>query len=114
MTGTERKIQMAKGKDSDYCVEMYKSILQLEDLEQCRRFFQDLCSMTELAAMEQRYTVAKMLYEGRVYTEIGNETRASSATISRVNRMLNYGENALREIFDKEKKEKEERTGEAK
>lgn len=114
MTGTERKIQMAKGKDSDYCVEMYKSILQLEDLEQCRRFFQDLCSMTELAAMEQRYTVAKMLYEGRVYTEIGNETRASSATISRVNRMLNYGENALREIFDKEKKEKEERTEEAK
>ena len=114
MTGTERKIQMAKGKDSDYCVEMYKSILQLEDLEQCRRFFQDLCSMTELAAMEQRYTVAKMLYEGRVYTEIGNETRASSATISRVNRMLNYVENALREIFYKEKKEKEERTGEAK
>lgn len=114
MTGTERKIQMAKGKDSDYCVEMYKSILQLEDLEQCRRFFQDLCSMTELAAMEQRYTVAKMLYEGRVYTEIGNETRASSATISRVNRMLNYGENALREIFDKEKKEKEERTEEEK
>nr|WP_296005640.1 YerC/YecD family TrpR-related protein [uncultured Blautia sp.] len=112
MTGTERKIQMAKGKDSDYCVEMYKSILQLEDLEQCRRFFQDLCSMTELAAMEQRYTVAKMLYEGRVYTEIGNETRASSATISRVNRMLNYGENALREIFDKEKKE--ERTEEEK
>lgn len=105
---------MAKGKDSDYCVEMYKSILQLEDLEQCRRFFQDLCSMTELAAMEQRYTVAKMLYEGRVYTEIGNETRASSATISRVNRMLNYGENALREIFDKEKKEKEERTEEEK
>nr|WP_297874060.1 YerC/YecD family TrpR-related protein [uncultured Blautia sp.] len=103
---------MAKGKDSDYCVEMYKSILQLEDLEQCRRFFQDLCSMTELAAMEQRYTVAKMLYEGRVYTEIGNETRASSATISRVNRMLNYGENALREIFDKEKKE--ERTEEEK
>ena len=105
---------MAKGKDSDYCVEMYKSILQLENLEQCRRFFQDLCSMTELAAMEQRYTVAKMLYEGRVYTEIRNEARASSATISRVNRMLNYGENALREIFDKEKKEKEERTEEAK
>ena len=105
---------MAKGKDSDYCVEMYEGILRLENLEQCRRFFQDLCSMTELAAMEQRYTVAKMLYEGRVYTEIGNETRASSATISRVNRMLNYGENALREIFDKEKKEKEERMEEAK
>ena len=105
---------MAKEKDSDYCTEMYESILRLENLEQCRRFFQDLCSMTELTAMEQRYTVAKMLYEGKVYTEIGNKTRASSATISRVNRMLNYGENAMREIFDKEKKEKEERMEEAK
>lgn len=101
-------------KDNDYGTEMYESILRLENLEQCRRFFQDLCSMTELAAMEQRYTVAKMLYEGRVYTEIGSKTRASSATISRVNRMLNYGENAMKEIFDKEKKEKEERMEEAK
>lgn len=103
----EREIRMDKGRNNDYCVEMYESILRLENLEQCRLFFQDLCSMTELTAMEQRYTVAKMLYEGRVYTEIGNETHASSATISRVNRMLNYGENALREVFDKEKEEKE-------
>lgn len=93
---------MAKGSEHDYCTEMYESILRLETVEQCRRFFRDLCSMTELAAMEQRYTVAKMLYEGKVYTEIGNEIHASSATISRVKRMLNYGENALKEIFDKE------------
>lgn len=99
---------MAKGTDSDYCVEMYESILRLENVDQCRRFFQDLCSVTELAALEQRYTVAKMLYQGKVYTEIGNETRASSATISRVNRMLNYGENAIREIFDKETQERKD------
>ena len=55
--------------------------------------------------MEQRYMVAKMLYEGKVYTEIGSEIHASSATISRVKRMLTSGEDGLREIFDKERKE---------
>lgn len=98
---------MAKKIEHDYCMEMYESILQLENVDQCKRFFQDLCSMTELASMEQRYTVAKMLYQGKVYTEIGNETHASSATISQVNRMLNYGENAIKEIFDKEAKKEE-------
>lgn len=91
-----------KKEQHDYSRDMYESILHLENVEQCRRFFLDLCSMTELSAMEQRYTVAKMLYEGKVYTEISNVTRASSATISRVNRMLNYGENALKEIFEKD------------
>ena len=89
---------------------LYESILRLKDLDQCERFFSDLCSMTELSAMEQRFMVAKMLYEGKVYTEIYEKTHASSATISRVNRALNYGADALREVFasmEKERTEKE-------
>ncbi len=91
---------MAKARDYEKNRELYESILKLKDLDQCERFFKDLCSITELNAMEQRFMVAKMLYEGKVYTEICEKTHASSATISRVNRALNYGENALREVFD--------------
>ena len=74
---------------------LYEQIVALQDVEACYRFFQDLCSITELRAMEQRYDVAKLLYEGKVYTDIVETTGASSATISRVNRALKYGENGL-------------------
>ena len=90
---------MAKSCENETNKELYETILNLKDLDQCLRFFKDLCSITELNAMEQRFLVAKMLYEGKVYTEICEQTHASSATISRVNRALNYGENALREVF---------------
>ncbi len=95
---------MAKIRDKEKSRELYESILKLKDLDQCERFFKDLCSITELNAMEQRFMVAKMLYEGKVYTEICEKTHASSATISRVNRALNYGENALREVFENQEK----------
>ena len=78
---------------------LYKAILELKDEDECRRFFQDLCSMTELSAMEQRFEVARLLYQGRVYTEILGQTGASSATISRVNRALNYSADGLRDLF---------------
>ena len=104
--GERKGCLMSKAMEQNYCTEMYKSILKLESVEQCRRFFLDLCSPAELSAMEQRYMVAKMLYEGKVYTEIGSEIHASSATISRVKRMLTSGEDGLREIFDQERKEK--------
>ena len=71
--------------------ELYKGILTLETLEECRRFFDDLCTVQELKALSQRFQVAGMLREGKVYSEIRRETGASSATVSRVNRMLNYG-----------------------
>lgn len=90
---------MAKSCENETNKELYETILNLKDLDQCIRFFKDLCSITELNAMEQRFLVAKMLHEGKVYTEICEQTHASSATISRVNRALNYGENALREVF---------------
>lgn len=95
---------MAKIRDNEKSRELYETILNLKDLDQCERFFKDLCSITELNAMEQRFMVAKMLYEGKVYTEICEKTHASSATISRVNRALNYGENALREVFGNQEK----------
>ena len=80
---------------------MYEAILTLKDVEECRRFFEDLCAMTELTSIEQRFEVAKMLHQDRVYTEIKEKTNASSATISRVNRMLNYGTGCVAEILDR-------------
>ena len=61
---------------------LHEQIVALKDEEACYRFFQDLCSITELRAMEQRYDVAKLLYEGKVYTDIVETTGASSARIS--------------------------------
>ena len=74
---------------------LYEAILRLETLEDCIRFFDDLCAVTELRTMEQRYAVAGCLLQGKVYSEIRRETGASSATVSRVNRMLNYGTGKL-------------------
>ena len=71
---------------------LYEAILRLGSLEECIRFFDDLCAVTELRTLEQRYDVACCLQEGKVYSEIRRETGASSATVSRVNRMLNYGQ----------------------
>ncbi len=82
---------------------LYEQIMTLKDVDACYRFFQDLCSITELRAMEQRFDVARLLYDGKVYTEIVEQTGASSATISRVNRALKYGENGLLEAFEGDK-----------
>lgn len=84
---------------------LYEQIALLENVEACYRFFQDLCSITELRAMEQRFDVAKLLYEGKVYTEIVESTGASSATISRVNRALKYGESGLLDAFEQSDQE---------
>lgn len=70
---------------------LYRAILRLNNLDDCIRFFDDLCAVTELRTLEQRYDVASCLVQGKVYSEIRRETGASSATVSRVNRMLNYG-----------------------
>ena len=76
---------------------LYQAILRLDNLDDCIRFFDDLCAVTELRTLEQRYDVAKCLLQGKVYAEIRRETGASSATVSRVNRMLNYGAGAVAE-----------------
>ena len=69
----------------------FEALLSLKTIEECEMFFDDICTIKELVDISQRYEVAKMLDEGKVYTEIASKTGASTATISRVNRCLNYG-----------------------
>ena len=71
---------------------LYEAILTLKDAEECKNFFRDLCTIAEMRAMEQRFEVALMLEKGMIYTDIMKLTGASSATISRVNRVLHYGD----------------------
>ncbi len=71
--------------------ELFLAILSLQDIEECYNFFEDLCTITELRSMEQRFQVAKMLEQGQIYSKIVQETGASTATISRVNKCLTYG-----------------------
>ena len=81
---------------------MYRAILELQTPEECYEFLQDLCTMAELKAMEQRFEVAKLLSEGMIYSDILAATGASSATISRVNRSLNdYGTGAYKKVFQR-------------
>lgn len=80
-------------------VDMYNAILSLETVEECMAFFDDLCTVTELRAMEQRYQVAVCLSKGMIYNDILAETGASSATISRVNRSLQYGKGGYDVVF---------------
>lgn len=88
--------------------ELYEAILKLETVEECYNFFVDLCTISEMKAMEQRYEVAKLLNEGMIYNDILEQTGASSATISRVNRSLNYGTDTYRQIFQRLHAEEEE------
>ena len=87
---------------------LYQAFLQLKTPEECYRFLQDVCSYSELSAMEQRYNIAELLADKCIYTEIMDKTGASSATISRVNRSLIYGnggyESVLEKMKEKEKK----------
>lgn len=78
---------------------MYKAILSLENVDECMKFFDDLCTVTELMAMEQRFQVASCLNGGMIYNDILAETGASSATISRVNRSLQYGHGGYEIVF---------------
>ena len=81
--------------------EMYKAILKLQTLEECKDFFDDLCTVTELQSLEQRYQVATYLSKGMIYNEILEKTGASSATISRVNRSLQYGKGGYAVVFER-------------
>ena len=85
---------------------MYQAILKLETVEECMQFFDDLCTVTELMALEQRYQVAACLHNGMIYNDILAETGASSATISRVNRSLQYGRGGYQIVFDRLEKDK--------
>lgn len=83
---------------------LFDCILAIETKKECRAFFEDLCTIPEIKAMAQRAEVAKLLSEKKVYSEIVEETGASTATISRVNRSLAYGSGGYSEIFSKVQK----------
>ena len=90
---------MSKVFGKEPSMNLYKTILELKDLDECYRFFQDLCTVSELRAMEQRFDVAVLLQKGMIYNDILEQTGASSATISRVNRALNYGVEGYHQVF---------------
>ena len=90
--------RIAKKEKSDG---LYRAILTLKTEEEVYNFFQDLCTITELRAMEQRFEVAVLLHEGMIYNDILERTGASSATISRVNRSRSSGTGGCQTCFDR-------------
>ena len=90
---------MSKFLDKPESNTLYRAIVALKDEEECHRFLQDLCTVSELKAMEQRINVAMLLDEGLIYNDILERTGASSATISRVNRCLHYGADGYRTVI---------------
>ena len=95
---------MAKNMKQERSMALYEAILSIKDLDECCRFFDDLCTPTELRSMEQRYDVAVYLLQDQVYTEILQKTGASSATISRVRRNIldNEAGGAMRELIERQ------------
>ena len=89
---------------SDEVSHLFEAILTLENVEECYQFFEDICTVNEILSLAQRYEVAGMLRDKRTYLEIANKTGASTATISRVNRSLNYGNDGYDMVFERIKK----------
>ena len=89
-------VKIGKKEKND---QLYKAIMKLQDEQECYDFFQDLCTVSELRSMEQRFEVARLLQAGTSYMDILEKTGASSATVSRVNRALQYGEGELQAVI---------------
>ena len=98
---------MAKIVKKERLREMYEAILPLQDVDECIVFFEDLCSPTELSAMEQRYEVMNLLLQDKVYLEILEKTSASTATISRVKRVMDYGTGCMPRVIQEIRENKE-------
>ena len=95
----EERRYMKKERQNTDQEALFEAILTLRSPEECYAFFKDLCTYQELNAMAQRLQVAKMLHEGHVFHEIVEETGASTATISRVNRSLQYGADGYQAVL---------------
>ena len=80
---------------------LFDAILSLKDKAECYTFFEDICTINELMSLSQRFEVAKMLREQQTYLAIAEKTGASTATISRVNRSLNYGNDGYDMVFER-------------
>ena len=98
---------MRKNYQKERNLNMYKAILELKSVDECKAFFDDLCSVSEILAMEQRFEVAHLLYLDKIYSDIMARTGASSAIISRVNRSLQTGTGGYALVFDRMKEEEE-------
>lgn len=98
---------MGKSVRTDAVRELFEAVLTLENVEECFDFFEDVCTINELLSLAQRFEVAKMLKDNHTYLEVAQKTGASTATISRVNRSLNYGKDGyelvLSRLHEKEK-----------
>jgi len=94
---------MSKNIKSAEVDRLFDAILSLKDPKECYAFFEDICTVNELHSLAQRLQVAKMLRDHNTYLEIAEKTGASTATISRVNRSLNYGNDGYDMVFDRVK-----------
>ena len=95
-----------KNPETDH---LFQAILTLKNLDECYAFFEDLCTVNELLSLGQRFEVANMLRNHKTYNEVAEVTGASTATISRVNRCLNYGTDGYQLVLSRmEKLEKKE------
>ncbi len=95
---------MNKKLKTDAVDHLFDAILTLKSRDECYAFFEDVCTVNELLSFAQRYEVATMLNENKTYLEISEQTGASTATISRVNRSLNYGNDGYEMVFERLKK----------
>lgn len=84
---------------SEHIDELFRAVLSLNSLEECYRFFEDVCTIKEIKSMSQRLQVARLLKLEKTYNEIEEKTGASTATISRINRVLNYGADGYEIVF---------------
>ena len=92
---------MNKKIKTDAVDHLFDAILTLKSPEECYKFFEDVCTINELLSLSQRFEVAKMLMDKRTYLDISEKTGASTATISRVNRSLNYGNDGYEMVFSR-------------
>lgn len=92
---------MGKTIRTEAVQDLFKAILTLDNVEECFDFFEDVCTVNEVLSIAQRFAVAKMLKENYTYLEVAKETGASTATISRVNRSLNYGNDGYDMVFER-------------
>ena len=88
--------------------ELFRAVLELKNVQECYDFFEDLCTMKELADMAQRIEAAQMLLAGKTYEQIVKEVEISTATISRINRCIQYGTGGYEMILERLKEQKEE------
>lgn len=96
---------MTRNDKRSHSMELYRAILNLQSEEECFAFFRDLCSRNEMLSMEQRFQVARMLEEGKTYLDIQNATNASTATISRVGRVLSDGTGVIADVLQRKPQE---------